>query len=454
MRKMDGLAGVAADDANRRAQRDFTSAEPDQGIGDAIPWPSPLAPEAYHGLADDLVQAVDPYTEADKAAILTSFLSTVGNVVGGGPHFMAGEDKHQLKIYVVLVGESSKGRKGSSKAPIIAIIRRVDELYARTKIINGGLSTGEGIIWQIRDPITQLQPIKEGKAITGYQEITTDPGVPDKRLLVVEGEFASALKVATRQGNTLSPLIRKMFDDDYLGSLTKNSPVRSTGAHVTIIGHITRPELLTMLTECDQMNGFANRFLWVCVRRSKYLPDGARIPEDILKGLGDKMKAVVDFARGNEFLGGTAEMTRDQEAAALWRKVYPTLSDGKPGLAGAVIARAEAYVMRLACVYALLDKSSTVRVEHLRAALAVWDYCEASAQFIFGESQGDPVADRVFEALKAGPLTQTQLHHALGRNLPAERIKDALQQLSASGKVDSTQTKGSGRKPVTTWRRT
>ena len=38
----------------------------------------------------------------------------------------------------------------------------------------------------------------------------------------------------------------------------------------------------------------------------------------------------------------------------------------------------------------LLDRSGVVEVEHLRAAIAVWDYCEASAAYIFGGKVGDP----------------------------------------------------------------
>jgi hypothetical protein len=272
-----------------------------------------------------------------------------------------------------------------------------------------------------------------------------DPGVTDKRLFVVESEFASALKVATRQGNTLSPLIRKAWDSDILGSLTKNAPTKATGAHITILGHITRHELEAVLTECDQANGFANRFLWVCVRRSKCLPDGARIPVNVLNSLAVKLRVVLEFA------DNVGEMTSSPEAAAMWRAVYSKLSDGRPGLAGAVIARAEAQVMRLACVYALLDKTAVVRPEHLKAALAVWDYVEASAGYIFGTAEGDPVADKVMVVLMAGPHTQTELHGAMGRNLPAKQIKDALQRLSAAGKVTCAKERKPGRRPVTTW---
>ena len=76
-------------------------------------------------------------------------------------------------------------------------------------------------------------------------------------------------------------------------------------------------------------------------------------------------------------------MQRNDEAKAIWHAVYDDLSEGKPGLVGALTARAEAQVLRLQCLYALLDGSDTIRAEHLTAALALWRYCEASVHFIF-----------------------------------------------------------------------
>jgi hypothetical protein len=72
--------------------------------------------------------------------------------------------------------------------------------------------------------------------------------------------------------------------------------------------------------------------------------------------------------------------------------------------------------MRLAMLYALLDGSSTVEEEHLRAALAVWDYCEASARHLFGKGCNntgtqtqlveDPLAVRLLNAITAQPVPE------------------------------------------------
>ena len=124
----------------------------------------------------------------------------------------------------------------------------------------------------------------------------TDQGVTDKRLFVVESEFASALRAAQRQGSTLSATIREAWDSGNLRTLTKNDPITATGAHICIVGHITADELRAELTATDSANGFANRFLFVAVKRSKLLPFGG---ERRRRGRDRGLRRPVARARAN-----------------------------------------------------------------------------------------------------------------------------------------------------------
>ena len=163
----------------------------------------------------------------------------------------------------------------------------------------------------------------------------------------------------------MSALVRQAWDTGDLQSLTKTKAAKSTGAHISIVGHITKDELRRELSETATANGFANRFLWVCVRRSKVLPEGGAFHTADTATFVRSLRQVNDFARN------TTELCRDEQAREAWRKVYAKLSEGKPGLVGAVTSRAEAQTMRLACLYALLDCSPVIRVDHLLAGLAV-----------------------------------------------------------------------------------
>jgi hypothetical protein len=239
------------------------------------PWPKPLAEEALHGLAGAIVRAIDPVTEADPAAVLVQLLVAVGNAAGRGPHFQVEGSRHGLNLYAVLVGDTSKARKGTSWGRVLDLMRAADPEWAAGCVVHG-LSSGEGLIWEVRDPIHKSEPVKDPKTkeITSYQDVIVDQGVEDKRRLVIESELASTLRVMGRDGNTLSPVLREGWDSGNLRALTKNSPAVATAAHISAIGHITAAELTRYLDRTEVANGLGNRFLWVCSRRSKVLPEG------------------------------------------------------------------------------------------------------------------------------------------------------------------------------------
>jgi hypothetical protein len=418
-------------------------------ISVARQWPDPPAEEAYYGLAGDVARTVGPHTEASRVALLIQTLVCFGNVIGRTAYFMAEASKHLPNLYVVLVGVTSMGRKGSSWAQVLRLFRVVDPDWAGHSI-QAGLSSGEGLIWAVRDPITKHEAIREkGNRATGdYQDVEVDSGVSDKRLLVFESEFASPLQVMAREGNTLSVVMRQAWDTGDLYTMAKNSPATATNAHVSIVGHITRGELRRELSTTEMGNGFANRFAWVCTTRSKELPEGGKLTDTDLTPLVERLKDAVQFAQT------VGELKRDPAIKELWAKTYHDLTEGRRGLLGAVTSRAEAQTMRLACVYALLDKSDVVRKEHLLAAVALWKYCLASAQFIFGGALGDPMADTILQGLRDAPagLDRTAISSLFNRHKSVEEISRALTVLREHGlaKVGPPSQDATGR-PRETW---
>ncbi len=390
------------------------------------PW---LKEAAYHGLVGEFARLIEPHSEADPAALLLQALITFATIIGPGPHFRAEADRHALNEFLCLVGETAKGRKGVSRGYSIQLCRWIEEPWAETRI-KEGLSSGEGLISLVRDPLE-----KNGKIV--------DPGEQDKRLLLTESEFASTLSVLERPGNTLSPILRRAWDSGaQLETLTKNNPVRATGAHISLIVHITKDELGRRFTHTEMANGFGNRIMWAYVERSKFLPEGGCVPPEEFEAIAGRFGRAVSFAQQ------VGELKKDEQAKDMWANVYPDLSRGKSGLLGAMVARSEAHTMRLACLYALLDESTLIRQQHLLAALAAWDYCEASARFIFGNALGDPTADLLIgEIERAGEegLTRTQINsEILQRNTPSSEIDRALQLLLREGRIirERAETKG------------
>jgi hypothetical protein len=228
--------------------------------------------------------------------------------------------------------------------------------------------------------------------------------------------------------------------------LTKNNPARATGTHISIVAHITQPELAKCLNYTEALNGFANRFIWLACRRSQLLPDGGQHLD--LSSLGDRLKSALEKARQ------IRKMTRSAAAGKLWHEVYPELTGERPGLYGAVTGRAEAQVLRLSMVYALMDAAAVIEVQHLRAALAFWSYADASAKLIFGVEPDDPLPGLVLEKIQqslAG-LTRTQLRDAFHRNIPSKDLLAALAKLRDRGKVWSEDDRQTGGRPAERWR--
>jgi hypothetical protein len=249
-----------------------------------------------------------------------------------------------------------------------------------------------------------------------------------------------------REGSTLSPLIRQAWDTGDLRVLTKNSPAKATGAHISIIGHITRDELLRFLTSTETANGFANRFLWVCAKRSKLLPEGGQIQEVDFSAIIQRLTNVANAGQN------AGELLRDEAARKIWSEVYPALSEGKMGMFGSATSRAEAQVLRLALVYAVLDRAWAIAEEHLLAALAVWDFCEASARYIFGDALGNPEADKILQALRAAAngLTRTEIRDLFERNRSTTEINVALTALDERGLARRVSEVTAGR-PIERW---
>ncbi len=201
------------------------------------------------------------------------------------------------------------------------------------------------------------------------------------------------------------------------------------------------------LNATEMANGFANRFLFVCVRRSKELPFGGNLSQQVLEHLAREVKDVLTMAQG------FSRVTFDDEAKTDWIAIYPKLSEAQPGLYGSLVARSEAQVLRLALIYALLDGSQVITRAHLEAALACWDYCEASVKYLFSESLGDAIADTILKALRARAdkgMTRTEISALFKKHAKGSDIDQALRLLFDSNLAFPCTEKTAGR-PKEVW---
>lgn len=398
------------------------SETPEKALRVVSGWPV-LDSAALYGLAGEIMAAIEPHTEADPAGLLISLLVEFGAIVGSGPHALADSAEHPARLFAIAVGETSKGRKGSAEKNVGRVTSQVDQTFYRERRLNG-FGSGEALVDTLR----------------GSEEAARD-----NRLLVVEPEFARILSVARRDGSTLSTIIRQAWDGGRLAVRSRSGTTVAEDSHVCVIGHISADELRSKLTETEVAGGFANRFLFVCVRRSKVLPTGGNLDDRDLAELIRLFVLFVDRART------VGRMRRSAKAEELWSDLYYQMADDEPGgLLGAIIARDAAQVLRLSVTYALLDGSKVIDIQHVTAAWAMWRYCRDSAAYIFGESIGNPIADQLLKALNgagnAGLDGREQ--HALFAGNASKRQLEAARELLVSKNlavIETVRTGSTGR---------
>lgn len=395
----------------------------------------PTLPDtALHGVVGDIVRRIEPHTETHPAAVLVQLLVGLGNLIGRSPYVVVERDMHHVNLFAVVVGRSAVARKGTSWGHARHFLEAIDPAWASSRVM-GGLASGEGVIVELRDP-------DEGdEENAGRKNL-------DKRLLLLESEFGSVLRSLQRDGNTLSAILRNAWDTGTLRNLANahrgksGQSLRASDCHISIIGHVTRQELVKLMSGNDAANGFANRFLWAFSERTKLLPEGGDLHRENFDSAIASLRSAVQSARRR------GEVKRSDAARDLWREIYSSLAEERPGRWGDVTSRAEAQVLRLGLLYALLDGSAVIDVPHLEAARGLWDYCCASAKWAFGERLYSRNAEKILDGLREfGRLTLSEIHGKIfNRNLTGAEVEGAIREIEKLLVVTEKETGGKAAK--------
>jgi hypothetical protein len=389
---------------------------------------NPIPPKALWGIAGGIVRSIAKESEAHEMGLLSQLLAGFGNAIGRGPHIQVGAIRHGTNLFVVNVGTSSKGRKGTAWGEVRRILKGAAPEWASERV-QSGLSSGEGLIANLSDKSSDDIVIQSS----------------DKRLFCIEPELVSVLKVAKREGNILSAILRSAWDCETLQTLTKNSPVKVEDPHISIVGHITKQELEANLSSVEISNGLGNRFLFFSVFRTKLLPEGGNLDAKDIELMTEEIKASIEFAK----TAGRYEMSVAKE---LWSNIYSELSNGCDGIAGSLLARGEPQVLRLALIQAVLNRQSQIDEECLTSAKDIFDYCARSVREIYNDQTGNPLADRIKELLDLEPhgISKGQLLDKLGRNYSRGNLGSALTILKDSNFASCTELRTGGR-PAEIW---
>jgi hypothetical protein len=357
------------------------------------------------------------------------------------PVIAVGDIYHPCRIYAVHVGRSSRGGKGDSLNLVKKVHRQISLIDPTllAKSHTGGISTREGLALELHD---------------GYgQGDSATHAIQDKRLFIIEPEFAQVLSQGKREGNTLMTALRDCWDDGgVIKPLTKNSRIWSTDPHIAIFGNITPFELRSKLTINEVHGGTLNRFLLIFAERLDYVPIPEVTSEVVVEAYAHRFIDIIRYAKSNygssgyDHISERSLLTMTHEAKAYWLHVYAELvTPFVDDLIAAATDRRHAYALRLALLFALTDKSSLIELPHLKAGVAWVKFAALCTQYVLSDGADDSAlpdpknSEKLIQYLRSvgGSATRSQItKNCFKRHLSGKALDAVLQPLLDRGVLD------------------
>ncbi len=387
-------------------------------------WTMPVQPpagfpvarsEMFHGPLGAAVKSIETYTEADPVGILGCLMAECSALIGRGPALNVSGLHVSARLFIMLVGPTSEGRKGTAGDNARTIVT-MSGVERPAGFLQRGFASGESVV----------------------ENLAT---LEDRRAMFRQDEMAGLLVAMNREGSTLSAVIRDLWDGVTIAHTTVAGHKEVEDAHVSVLGHITAEELRERLRPVDYANGLANRFLTLAVHRRQMVAwTGPNSLDSICSAAAKKLGSSINSAR--------VEKSYDlsDDAFDRWCEIYANAPS-----CSMLSARREPQLLRLALVYAVLDGSTTVEVCHLEAALAFWDYVVDSLAWAMPDAKrpAEPARTieirRLIEQAGTAGISCSDIGKFFSNHLDVKVRDAALAHLEKQGDVVKRIVKTSGR---------
>lgn len=374
-------------------------------------WPGPTR---------RVCEAFAPHTEAYAAGLAAEYLSGMGAIIGPDVFVKQGPSQHPARINVLLIGESGYGRKGTAHSLIEKVLSEATDEFFPDHVVDG-LASGPGLSRALIN--------------LGRQAQTSNRPI-DYRLWIVEEEAVNILTAGSRGANNMSAVIRKAFDSGSINVHRARSSVVINGAHICIVGHMTEEELRGRLPRVDAINGFMNRFMMIGVKFTEAKTQKATIiPDATMDEIVNLTVDAIDFTRSYAPLQVGWETGIDDEYDDFRREHIARTKDLR-GAYGAAVRRADTHVLRMATLFAALDRQQKIKGKHLESAIGMWTYAQETARYVFSQPDEHADEDMILAALQmAGPrgLNSQERRRLVGQNY--QRLADAERALIDQGRI-------------------
>jgi hypothetical protein len=332
-----------------------------------------ISEECFYGIAGTLANESAPEVGVSREAVLFQFLIFIGNMCEHKFYFNLGGSKLYLNDYLLIVGETSKAKKGTSLKTVKYFIEKINSDYYKL-CIRTGVNSGEGLVNSVRDKVISKEKNKKGEEV----ETILDEGGKSKIALFIEPEFSRLMKSGKRDGNTATEILRQAWDGDYLEVVVKKDSCSSSDHHISMIGHITQNEFEFLNSNVDSTNGYLNRFLFCRIFNGSPVP----LPISFDKLSFDfmpELHSAMAFIKNTEI----EELALEEDAKELWTDIYNNFFYSPDDNYSDLMARTPTHILKMAMIFAVLDRNNRISKDHLISAKAIVDYSNDSIRFIF-----------------------------------------------------------------------
>ena len=401
--------------------------------------------DAYYGPLGELARRHQTEIPINLMAFYAMLLPAIGWLIGRRAMIQISRDKHFCNLFTVIVGKTGCG-KGQCWNIVQSLVEQIDPTCPQR--LHRDVASAPGLIGLVRDASTLVR----GK------KVIDDPGVTDKRCFVLFEEMDNLFTAMGRQGSTLEKLWNMAYDGRSLENNARDRE-KATNPHVSCVCQITdesfRDAVGTVSKGRGRSNGFFNRFITVRAVKERSLPRGGVMPDvgDLIQELQTALAPLgaCDSASPKTIQWHPSAYPELDAFHAALDGEHPFLS-GLDGLA----ARLKPNVMRIAMLFAVIDRDEFIRPDHLRAAKAFCLHCIDDSRGFFHPSSSSfakpSLDDRVLAVATKDPCAATGFHNLLGNKCVGEALQASLSRLVEQRALIREDFKPDHGKTVPRWR--